>query len=74
LPEFVDAHLAIAENFVQQAGADRFARMRGHNRVPAILMVKEVVAAFDSKDGEASFPSAATRSEPVTRGLRLMPL
>jgi hypothetical protein len=73
LPEFVHVQFAIAEDFVQQAGADRFARMRGRNRVPAILMTKEVVAAFDSTE-KPSFPSAATRSGPVTRGFRLMPL
>ena len=58
---------------MKQAGADGLARVRRNNRAAAILVTQEVMAAFYAKNAEAPLFEGATRSEPVTRGVRLMP-
>jgi hypothetical protein len=52
LPHFVDAQLTIAENLVQQTGADYFAGMRRHDRPAAVVMLEGMMAALDTDDGE----------------------
>jgi hypothetical protein len=56
--EFAGAQLTVAKDLVQQAWADGFAGVRRHNRAPAIFVTKEVMAAFDAKNSEASPPRA----------------
>jgi hypothetical protein len=56
----VGGQLAISEDLVKQAGADGLARVRGHNRAPAILVTEEMMAAFDGKNAKASLFEAGT--------------
>jgi len=72
LPYFVDSQLTIAKNLVQQTGAIISPGCAEHDSPAAVAMLEEMMAALDRAAVKPAFASAAIRSGPVTRGLRLM--
>ena len=44
--------MTIAQDLSQQAGTNCFASMNGNDSAAAILMLQEVMAAFDTKNGK----------------------
>jgi hypothetical protein len=51
--KLVSGQLAVAKDFVKQAGADGFARVHRYNRAPAIFVTLKVMAALNAKNTKA---------------------
>ena len=58
--------LAIAKDFVKQAGAEGFACVCGHDRASAILVAQEMMAASDAENAETR---SCERGNEVRAGL-----
>jgi hypothetical protein len=68
--EILSTDLAVTHDAVQQPGADRPTGVDWHDGCSAIGVTKEVMASLDPDDPEATFPSAAISSRPVSCGRR----
>jgi hypothetical protein len=60
--------MAVAQDLLQQSRPNRLARMDGHDGRAPVFVAQKVMAPSDPQN-----LNAATKSEPLILGLRLMP-
>jgi hypothetical protein len=72
LRELVGGQLAIAKN-VKKPGSDRLARVHRYHRASAILVAREIMAAFDAENRKARLSESGNEIGSGDAGLRLMP-
>lgn len=69
----VRRQLAIPKDLVEETGTDGLARMGGHNRASPIVLVQEVVAAFDAQHTETGFSERRNEVGAADMRARLTP-